>query len=329
MKVNHVLVTLPLTEEQRAKLESTAPDAKFVHYPAIDIRTTVNPGLTEEEVQKADVIIGDVPPGMIKQSPKLKFLQLDSAGVNSYINGVLPEDAYLCNATGSYGLAISETMLGMTLMLKKRLHQYYKQQEKHIWECLGPVTAIDGAVVLCVGLGDIGGEYARKCKMLGAYTIGVRRARAEKPEWLDELHLIDDLDDLIPRADIIALVMPDTPKTRNMFDRERLSKIKSDAIIINAGRGTAIDQDALCEMLTKGKIAGAGLDVTNPEPLPKDNPLWDAPNTIITPHVTGGYTLQRTLDKIVELSIENLRRFIADEKLINLVDFKEGYASKA
>ena len=329
MKVNHVLVTLPLTDEQRTKLESTAPNAQFVHFPAIDIRATFNPELTEEEVQKADVIIGDVPAGMIKQSPKLKFLQLDSAGVNNYIGGVMPKDAYLCNATGSYGLAISETMLGMALMLKKRLHQYYKQQEKHVWECLGPVSAIDGAVVLCVGLGDIGGEFAKRCKLLGAYTIGVRRARAEKPEWLDELHMIEDLDTLIPRADIIALVMPDTPKTRNMFNRERLSKIKSDAIIINTGRGTVLDQDALCEMLTEGKLAGAGLDVTNPEPLPKGHPLWDAPNTIITPHVTGGYTLQRTLDKIVELSIENLRRFIADEKLINLVDFKEGYASKA
>lgn len=249
MKVNHVLVTLPLTDEQRARLESTAPNAQFVHYPAIDIRATFNPELTEEEVQKADVIIGDVPAGMIKQSPKLKFLQLDSAGVNSYIGGVMPKDAYLCNATGSYGLAISETMLGMALMLKKRLHQYYKQQEKHVWECLGPVSAIDGAVVLCVGLGDIGGEFAKRCKLLGAYTIGVQRARAEKPEWLDELHMIEDLDTLIPRADIIALVMPDTPKTRNMFNRERLSKIKSDAIIINVGRGTVLDQDALCEIL--------------------------------------------------------------------------------
>lgn len=326
MKVNHVLVTLPLTEEQRAKLESTAPNAHFVHYPTIDIGTKVNPGLTEAEVQKADVIIGDVPSGMIKQSPKLKFFQSNSAGVNRYLDGVLPNDIYLCNATGSYGLAISETMLGMTLMLKKRLHQYYRQQEKHLWELLGPVSAIDGAVVLCVGLGDIGGEFAKRCKLMGAYTIGVRRVRAEKPEWLDELHMTEALDDLIPRADIIALVMPDTPKTRNMFDLERLSKIRSDAIIINVGRGTALDQDALCDMLIKGEIAGAALDVTDPEPLPKDHPLWDAPNTIITPHVTGGYTLQRTLDKIVELSIENLRRFIADEKLINLVDFIEGYA---
>lgn len=326
MKVNHVLVTLPMTEEQRAKLKSTAPNAHFVHYPAIDIGTKVNPGLTEEEVQKADVIIGDVPPGMIKQSPVLKFFQSNSAGVNRYLDGVLSNDIYLCNATGSYGLAISETMLGMALMLKKRLHQYYRQQEKHLWELLGPVSAIDGAVVLCVGLGDIGGEFAKRCKLMGAYTIGVRRARAAKPEWLDELHMTEDLDELIPRADIIALVMPDTPKTRNMFDRERLSKIRSDAIIINVGRGTALDQDALCDMLIKGEIAGAALDVTDPEPLPKDHPLWDAPNTIITPHVTGGYTLQRTLDKIVELSIENLRRFIADEKLINLVDFIEGYA---
>ena len=329
MNVKRVLVTLPMTDEQKAKLESTAPNAQFVYYPAIDIRATFNPELTEDEVQKADVILGDVPSGMLKQSPRLKFLQLDSAGVNGYISGVLHKDTYLCNATGSYGLAISETMLGMALMLKKRLHQYYKQQEKHLWECLGPVTAIDGAVVLCVGLGDIGGEFAKRCKLLGAYTIGVRRARTEKPEWLDELHLIQDIDDLIPRADIIAMVLPDTPKTRNLFNRERLSKVKSDAIIINAGRGTVLDQDALCEMLNEGKLAGAGLDVTNPEPLPKDHPLWDAPNTIITPHVTGGYTLQRTLDKIIDLATENLRRFIAGEKLINLVDFEEGYASKA
>lgn len=328
MEIERVLVTIPVDDAQREKLEAVAPKAEYSYYPAIDIQATHNPLLNAEIVESADVILGDVPAEMLQNSDRLKFIQLDSAGVNSYIDGVLKEGTVLTNATGAYGHGISETMVAMTLLLMKKLHIYQKQQEAHLWKCAGPVTSLADAVVVSVGMGNIGGEYLKKCKKLGSYTIGVRRTSDEKPDWLDELHLVGQLDELLTRADVIALNMPDTPKTRKMFNRERLSQMKPGAILVNAGRGTAVDTEALCELLMDGRIGGAALDVTDPEPLPEDHPLWDAPNAIITPHVTGGYTLKRTLDNIVELAITNYQNFITGMPMVNLVDFAEGYARK-
>lgn len=128
MAINNVLVTLPLDEKQKRRLELIAPNATYVYIPTIDIQAHTNPLLTQDNVEAADVILGDVPPQMLCNCKNLQFLQLDSAGVKDYINGALPKQAALSNATGAYGLAISETMLAMTLMLKKRLHQYGEQQ---------------------------------------------------------------------------------------------------------------------------------------------------------------------------------------------------------
>lgn len=326
--MRNVLVTIPMDDVQKARLEAVDTRATYTYFPAIDIQATGNPNLRIEDVQKADVILGDVPPQMLRNSKNLKFLQLDSAGVKDYINGVLPKDVLLTNATGAYGLGIAETMVAMMLMLKKNLHLYAKQQENHIWKCVGPVTAISDATVLCVGMGNIGGEFLKRCKALGAYTIGVCRTKREKPEWLDEIHQTDEVDELLSRADVVALNMPDTDRTRGMFDRTRLEKLRSSAILINAGRGNVLDTMVLCEMLNAGKIAGAAVDVTDPEPLPANHPLWDAKNMIITPHVTGGFTLKQTLDNIVELSIDNFKKYCNGSKLKNLVDFQQGYAAK-
>lgn len=328
MNIKNVLVTIPVDEAQKARLEHILPDAEFVYYPSGSLLGETNPDLKAEHAEAADVILGNLPPAMLKKADRLKFLQLNSAGVEPYTGGALPEGAALANATGAYGLAISECMLTDVLMLKKRMLQYVDQQKKHIWECAGHVSSIADAVVLCVGIGNIGGDFLRKCKALGAYTIGVRRTVQEKPDWLDEMHLVEDLDELLPRADVVALVVPGTSKTAHMFDEERLGRLRSDAILVNVGRGNVLDLMALCRMLEEGRLAGAALDVTEPEPLPEDHPIWDAPNTIITPHVTGNFTLKQTLDTIVDIACENLRRFAAGEGLVNEVDFVEGYAKK-
>lgn len=326
-KIERILVTLPLNQKQQRRLSEQVPEAEIAYYPQIDIQASDNPALTEAEVCKADVILGDVPAYMIKNSRRLKLLQLDSAGVKDYIAvNVLPKGAILCNATGAYGLAISETMLGMTLMLEKKLNIYLRQQQMQEWKCAGSVSTLSGSVVLCLGVGNIGGEYLRKCKLLGAYTVGVRRTCKAKPEWLDELHMAEEIDTLLPLADVVAVNLPDTPKTYKMLNRERLSLMKKTAILINTGRGTVVDGDALCDLLNEGMIAGAALDVTDPEPLPSGHPLWNAKNVIITPHVTGGYTLKDTLDNIVQLAFDNLYRFQRGKELINIVDINEGYA---
>ena len=162
-------------------------------------------------------------------------------------------------------------------------------------------------------------------KALGAKVIGVRRTGTDKPDFVDELIHTDKLDEYLPQADCVAITLPGTTATKGMFDAERMAKMKDGAILLNVGRGMIVDTDALCAALKSGKLAGAGVDVTDPEPLPADHPLWKMENAVITPHISGGYHLQETHDRIVRIMAENLKRFLAGEPLRNVVDLSTGY----
>ncbi|MDV3427485.1 MAG: D-2-hydroxyacid dehydrogenase, partial [Bacillota bacterium] len=201
-----ILIVIPFNDNQKEKLKSIMPEAEYIFKTHEEI--------TEEIVKSADIIIGNVPPEYIAGSKKLKWLQLNSAGTDGYCkDGVIPEGAYLTNATGAYGLAISEHMLGLLLEIKKKLNLYYINQKQHVWKDEGNVTSIEGSTILVVGLGDIGGEFARKMKALGSYTIGIKRTRGIKPEYIDELYTIEALDTLLPKADVVALSLPGTKDT--------------------------------------------------------------------------------------------------------------------
>lgn len=316
-----ILVVIPLNEDEKERLASKMPEAECIFVTSEEI--------TDELVKSADIIIGNVPPQYIKGSKKLKWLQLNSAGTNGYCDpGVLPEGAYLTNATGAYGLAISEHMLGVLLEIKKKLNLYYMNQQKHEWKDEGSVTSIEGSTTLVVGLGDIGGDFARKMKALGSYTIGVKRTKGQKPDYIDELFTMEALDELLPRADIVALSLPETKDTYHLFNKDRFNLMKKNAVILNVGRGSAICTEDLCDALESGIISGAGLDVTDPEPLPANHRLWDAPGAIITPHISGFFHLTETLRRIVNISIENLEHLKKQEPLENIVDFKTGYRTK-
>lgn len=313
-----ILVVIPLNEEEKEKLKSKMPEAEYIF---ISTKETTN-----ELVKSADIIIGNVPPQYIKGTKRLKWLQLNSAGTDGYCEvGVIPEGAYLTNATGAYGLAISEHMLGLVLEIKKKLNLYYRNQMEHIWRDEGNVTSIEGSTTLVVGLGDIGGDFARKMKALGSYTIGVKRTKGQKPEYLDELHTMEALDGLLLKADIVALSLPGTKETYHLFNKDKFNLMKKNAIIINVGRGNCICTEDLCDALENGGISGAGLDVTEPEPLPPEHRLWNAPGVVITPHISGFFHLRETLRRIVNISIENLEHFKKQEPLKNIVDFSTGY----
>ncbi|MBI6871248.1 D-2-hydroxyacid dehydrogenase [Clostridium aciditolerans] len=313
-----ILVVISLNGEEKEKLQSKMPEAEYIFITTEEI--------TDELVKSADIIIGNVPPQYIKGSKKLKWLQLNSAGTDGYCEaGVIPEGAHLTNATGAYGLAISEHMLGLVLEIKKKLNLYYRNQMEHIWKDEGNVTSIEGSTTLVVGLGDIGGDFARKMKALGSYTIGIKRTKGQKPEYIDELYTMEALDALLPKADIVALSLPGTKDTYHLFNRDKFNLMKKDAIIINVGRGNCICTDDLCDALENGIISGAGLDVTEPEPLPSEHRLWDVPGVVITPHISGFFHLPETLRRIVNISIENLEHFKKQEPLKNVVDFETGY----
>ncbi len=322
VEIQNVLVLLPVKDAHKKLLAHAAPSAVFTYSARREI--------TQEMAHSADVIIGNPPIKLIRGSTRLKWIQLESAGADQYIKaGNLPAGTLLTNATGAYGLAISEYMIGVLLELYKKLHLYRDNQRQNLWKDEGGVRSIHGSTVLIVGLGDIGGEFAKRIKALGGYTIGVRRTNSAKPEYMDELYLIDELDTLLLRADVVALSLPGTEKTYRLLSAERLAKMKPGAVLINVGRGTVLDTDALCDALESGHIAGAALDVTDPEPLPADHRLWQIPNAIITPHISGGWHLPETFNRIVGISIENLRRFTAGEKLNNIVDFSTGYRAQS
>lgn len=310
-----VLVIVETNEKHRAWLEAAAPEAEFIYKENVG----------REDVANADVILGNPAPGLLNPKDPLRWIQTQSAGVDGYLGGCLPEEAVLTNATGAYGLAISEYMLAVWLELIKKLHHYRGVQRTGIWKDLGPVTSVWNSTVLVLGLGDIGGEFAKRAKALGAYVIGVRRKGTDKPDFVDELILTEKLDEYLPKADCVAITLPGTKETKGMFNAARIEKMKDGAVLLNVGRGMIVDSDALFAALESGKLSGAALDVTDPEPLPFGHPLWLQENCVITPHVSGGFHLEETHDRIIRIMAENLRAFCAGEPLRNVVDFETGY----
>lgn len=331
MNEKRALVTIPTGERHRNLLQQAAPGWEF-RFRGTDTLVCAPqealPGqpVTQEDVDWAQVILGNVPAAMLHGSPALEWLQTNSAGVEAYIQpGVMAGDTLLTNATGAYGLAIAEHMLGMLLELFKKLELYRDAQKSGAWQSQGAVKAVYGSTVLVLGMGDIGGEFAARCKALGAKVIGVRRSPRPCPEYADEVHLLEDLDSLLPQADVVAITLPGTDATRGLMSRERLAKMKEGAVLLNVGRGFIVDTEALCDALERGHLSGAGVDVTDPEPLPPTHRLWNIPTAVVTPHISGFYHLRETHERIVGIFLENLRHFQAGEPLRNLVDFATGY----
>ena len=323
----NVLVLLPLTPAQRMRLAAAAPDATITYAIPNASGTGMGldgPEITPQLLADADVIVGNIEPSRLSDTRHLKLLQLNSAGYDAYVApGVVPGGAQLANARGAYGQAVSEHMLASTLALMKHLPGYVRAQQAHTWADLGPVASLAGAQVLVLGTGDIGSHYARLANALGATVIGVRRhapaAHAPLPVGFAAVRTVDELYDQLPQADVVAACLPSTPATRGLADARFFAACKTDALFVNAGRGDLVEYDALAAALRLGPLAGAALDVTAPEPLPASSPLWDIPNLLITPHISGGFHLPATLERIVDIAADNLRRLSADEPLRNIV----------
>lgn len=333
----NVLVTIPVAETHMRQLREAGAECIFRFRSGMTLSLserkqlhfedfTETPPVSQEDVDWADVILGNVEESFLHGGEKLKWLQTNSAGVEAYIKpGVLAPGTMLTNATGAYSLAISEHMLAMTLAILKKLELYRDAQHQEHWKSLGRVRSIYGSTVLILGMGDTGGAFGRQCKALGAKVIGVRRTNTEKPDYADEVHLTSDLDTLLTQADIVAVTLPGTEATRNLLDRRRIGLMKPQAVLLNMGRGYIVDTEALCDALECGALAGAGLDVVQPEPLPAGHRLWQIPTAIVTPHISGGWHLKETHTRVVNIFSENLKRFLAGKPLENQVDFATGY----
>lgn len=319
-EIRRILVTLPLDDRQRRRLADAAPGAAFRHVPQAS--------LVPEDVADAEVIIGGAPVALLKGARALKWLQLGSAGYDGYWGvGALPPGVLLTCAIGAYGPSVAEHAFAMMLSLMKRLPLYRDNQRNRAWLDEGTVQGLYGKTFLIVGFGDIGRYFARMARPFGGTVLAVRQTAKPSP-LADEVHPAERLDELLPRADVVLLSLPGTPGTKGMMDARRIGLMKPGAILLNVGRGTAVDADALCDAVLAGRLFGAGLDVTDPEPLPGGHRLWEVPGILLTPHVAGGFHMPVTLERIVEICAENLARYRRGEALRNLIDTETGKVAK-
>ena len=316
--MKNVLVLMPVEARHKEKIEAAGKGCSIVYSSPNQV--------TEEMIRSANVIFGNPKAEMIGASENLEWLQLESAGTDAYIvPGVLNAKTVLTNATGAYTKAVSEHAFALTLMLQKKLYLYRDEQKKAFWSDHGTVGSLSDCTVAVVGLGDIGQAYARLVKAMGAYVIGVKRRATNPPECVDELVMTQDLDTVLPRADVIMSVLPNTAATRYIYTAESFETMKDSALFINCGRGNAVSSEVLYQALSEHKIAAAAMDVAEVEPLPADSPLWGLENLVITTHISGGFHLPETFERIVDIAAGNLAAFLEGKELRNVVDFATGY----
>ena len=275
-----------------------------------------------------EVIYGMPKPGELKDFVNLKWFCGSFAGVDAYLDDSLypSPEVMLSNSSGAYGVTIAEHMVMVTLMLLRHAPAYCADQAAGRWGRVLPMRSIMGSTITIVGTGDIGTEFARRAKVLGAAAVrGVRRTKKAADPAFDSVHTHDQLESLLPDTDLLVLALPSTPDTIGFLSRRRIALLPKTAFVINVGRGSAIDQPALVDALNAGQLAGAALDVFVQEPIPDGDPIWDAKNLLLTPHVSGQLSLGYTRDKNVALFCEDLENYAAGRPLARYVDRKIGY----
>ena len=279
-------------------------------------------------VQHCEVLFAHSPELLRAAPASLQWYCCSFAGADPYCknDGIFANPDCLLTNSNSYGVTIAEHVVMVTLMLLRRLPEFAEPLRQHQWAPPRTIRSIRDSEVTILGAGDIGTTFARKLRALGAASItGVNRSGRCPDEVYDRVVPISDLDTVLPDAHVLVMSLPSTPETVGILSRARLELLPRDAFVINVGRGSAIDQDALIEALNTERIAGAALDVMVPEPLPEDHPLWDAKNLVLTPHVAGNMSLGYTCDKTVDMFCEDLARYAAGESLAHVVDRTRGY----
>jgi phosphoglycerate dehydrogenase-like enzyme len=265
----------------------------------------------------------------LARAPKLVWVQALGVGVDRFMKLkplVENDKIVLANLRGSSGPAIADHAFGMLLVLTRDLRFQLQNQATGHWAREGsgvrPI-ALEGRTMLVVGLGGIGSEIAERAHGFGMRVIATRRSDAPSPDWIAHVGKPDELLALLPQADVVAICVPLTPETEHLFDAKAFAAMKRGSYLVNVARGKIVDQQALLEALQQEHLAGACLDVTDPEPLPPDHPLWKLLNVVITPHVSSDAEL--TDQRAWTALKENLRRFGAGEPLLNVVDKRAGY----
>lgn len=295
---------------------------------SIEIATVLASETGETESQLADAeIVAGIPhalPDSFANAKKLKWIQTFSAGVDKVLTPEIKNsDILLSNIAGAQDTPIAEHILVFLLVSTKKFHIGFLHQQQKKWERDVGATELRGKVVLIVGLGNIGTEAARLLSCVGARIQAVDRAGAEQPDFVETLYGPDQWEQALPNADFVVSCVPHTDKTHHLFDKAKFGIMKNTAVFVNISRGEVVHEQELIEALKAGTIAGAALDVMEQEPLPKDSPLWDMENVVLTPHRAGHS--EKYIDRAIDIFCENLQAYIKGQPLPNLVDKQKGY----
>ena len=311
----------PLAPERVAELQAAFPKLQFLVAAAPDEAAKL--------AKDADVSLGWCTPAVLAAGKKLRWVQSYSAGVERCVS--IPEfrerDVLLTNMQRVAAPVMAEHVLAMMLAFSRGLEFFIPERMAGRWSDEPPASvkmvSLEGKTLLVVGLGGIGTEVAKRAHALGMKVTAVRNTGREGPEFVSYVGLPAELRRLAGEADFVVNTTPLTPATTGMFDAKFFAACKPGAYFFNVGRGRSVVQADLVAALESGRLAGAGLDVTDPEPLPADHPLWKMRNVILTPHVSASSDLGHSVRfAIVE---ENLRRYLAGEKMLSVVDVARGY----
>jgi phosphoglycerate dehydrogenase-like enzyme len=312
-----ILVYYPFTPEQIDELRAVVPGVELIHATSEDVAIHHAP--------EATALLGHFPPKVFAAAPNLRWVQSFSAGMDRFLYpAVIESDVVVTNMAGIYAPQAAEHAWAMLLALARGLPQYIRDQGERKWKRVN-VVEVRGGTLGIIGMGGFGREMAKRAAGYDMTVIALDPVRSEPPEGVDEMlpATREGLLELLRRSDAVMLACPKTPETIHMIGAAELAAMKPTAYLINVTRGGIIDEVALEAALREGRIAGAGLDVFEKEPLPPESPLWELENVILTYHIAGAS--QHRPRQVLEFFRENLRRFVAGEPLLNVVDKQRGF----
>jgi len=315
-----LVVGVPLTDEHIDRLRALFPEIEVVRF------SETSGG---NELADADALVAwTLTEELLAAAARLRWVQWSGAGVDTLpLSSLRAREIIVTNFSGVHAINMGEHALAMMLVFARQMPTLIRDQAIRRWQDSfdrSRIFELHGQTLLLVGLGDIALAVAERAAAFGLTIIGVRlRLDQPRPAKVDEVVGLDRLDEVLGRADHVLNSLPLTPQSRGLFDDARLARMRPGAFFYNIGRGGTVDTSALVASLESGHLGGAGLDVTDPEPLPLESPLWTMANVLITAHTAGG--TPRYWDRGVELLETNIGRFIAREPLVNVVDLAAGY----
>lgn len=318
-----ILVTR-LDADEVEQLQQAVPGAKIV---AADGEADA---LTK--VRDADALVGTLSPELVRAGKKLRWVHVYSAGVDRYqFPELVDSDITFTNSKVIQGPNVGDQAMALLLVLTRRMHDTLAGQQAKDWRGTrerirqaprGPVE-LDGKTALVVGLGGIGDAIAKRAHGFGMTVKGIKRRVTDPPPHVASIHTGDELHALLPEADVVFIALPLTPETEGLYGAKEFGLMKDGAFLINIARGKIVDTEAMMAAVKSGRLGGVGLDVTDPEPVPPEHPLWTLPDVVITPHMGG--TSDGVWARRKDLVRRNAEAFVAGQPLENVVDKKAGY----